>query len=360
MLKRILLFAFAPLLLLVAASSDMTITVAQLRQFIESAVKMKQPDKQVADYLKSVKLKEKLDDKTIEELQGEGAGPKTVAALKLMGERTATMAAPPPPAAVVKAVPIPPPDSIEQGKILNAVREYAMNYTKQLPNYLCLQVTRRYVDTTASQSWRSTDVITIRLSYNEGHEDYKVVTVNSAPVTDTSMEKLGGTVSQGEFASMMLDIFKSESQARFDWDHWATLRGKRCYVFSYDIDQVNSRYHIVADKTEEYVPAYRGLIYVDKDTNFVMRIVHTPYDLPGKFPIQDVKTVLDYDYTKVGDNEYLLPMQSVVTSKSNRYLTKNVNEFRMYRKFGTESTIKFDSDPGPLPEDKTKEKPQKP
>jgi len=32
----------------------------------------------------------------------------------------------------------------------------------------------------------------------------------------------------------------------------------------------------------------------------------------------------------------------------------------MYRKFGTESTIKFDADPGPLPEEKTKEKPQKP
>jgi len=114
------------MLALFAASSDMTITVAQLTQFIESAVSMKQPDRQGAEYLKHVKLKEKLDDRTIEELQGKGAGPKTVAALKLMGEGTATLAPPPPPVVQPKAAPIPPPDSIEQGKILNAVREYAI------------------------------------------------------------------------------------------------------------------------------------------------------------------------------------------------------------------------------------------
>ena len=37
-------------------------------------------------------------------------------------------------------------------------------------------------------------------------------------------------------------------------------------------------------------------------------------------------------------------------------MTKNDIEFRLYRKFGTESTIKFET-PDPLPEDQTKEKP---
>ncbi len=358
-MRKFLLF-FLVALTAAAASSDMKISVEQLAQFIKSAVSMKQPDRQVADYLKHIKLTNKLDDKTIEDLQTMGAGPKTVAALRDLGEHSAALAVAPPVVEKAKPAPIPPPDSVEQGKIISAVREYARNYTKQLPNYLCVQVTRRYIDASGSASnWRLNDTVTTRLSYNDGHEDYKVVLVDNRPVTDMSMEKLGGTVSQGEFASMLLDIFKEESQARFEWDHWGTLRGKSCYVFSYDIEQGNSRYHIVADRTLDYVPAYRGLLYIDKDTNFVTRIVMTPYDLPASFPIQNVKTVLDYDYTKVGDNEYLLPMRSVVSSKGNRYLTKNETEFRLYRKFGTESTIKFET-PDPLPDDKTKEKPLKP
>lgn len=352
------------LLILVAAlalpaASDMRLSVQDLVAFIRSSINLKQPDRQVAEYLKHVKLSNKLDDRTIEELQGMGAGTKTVAALRELRDSSTSLAAPPTVVEKVKAAPLPGPDSIEQGKIISSVREYAMNYTKQLPNYICVQVTRRSVAPGGSESWRLMDTITTRLSYYDGKEDYKVVLVNNSPVTDMPMEKLGGTVSQGEFASMLLDIFRQESQARFDWDHWATLRGKRCYVFSYDIEQVNSRYHIIADHTQDYVPAYRGLLYIDADTNFVTRIVMTPRDIPAGFPIQNVKTILDYDYTKISDNEYLLPMRSVVTSSGGRYLTKNETEFRLYRKFGTESTIKFET-PDPLPEEKTKEKPPKP
>jgi hypothetical protein len=35
-------------------------------------------------------------------------------------------------------------------------------------------------------------------------------------------------------------------------------------------------------------------------------------------------------------------------------MSKNEEEFRLYRKFGTESTIKYET-PDPLPDDKTKE-----
>ena len=40
-------------------------------------------------------------------------------------------------------------------------------------------------------------------------------------------------------------------------------------------------------------------------------------------------------------------------------MTKNDIEFRLYRKFGTETSIKFET-PDALPEDQTKEKPAGP
>ena len=173
------------------------------------------------------------------------------------------------------------------------------------------------------------------------------------------MEKLGGTVSKGEFGSMMKDIFKPEARARFDWDHWATLHGKRVMAFAYDIDQAHSEYHIRAE-TIEYVPAYRGLIYVNQNTHVIERLTQIPYDLPAGFPLSDVKLVLDYDIQKIGDSEFMLPLKAVITSRAPRFLTKNDVEFRLYRKFGTESTIKFEDVAEPMPEDKTKEKPPKP
>jgi hypothetical protein len=156
----------------------------------------------------------------------------------------------------------------------------------------------------------------------------------------------------------MREIFERKSETRFEWDKWATLGGRRMYVFAYDIDKDHSQYSIVWDRSEKIIPAYRGKIYVDKETNMIIKIVQTPYDIPMTYPVQAVTTVLDFDFTKIGDSEYMVPLKVVVTSATSKYLAKNEKEFRLYRKFGAETTIKFET-PDPLPPDKTQEKPIK-
>ncbi len=338
------------------AAGEMPLTVAKLTDFIKSAVQLKQPDKQVAETLRHFRMTEKLDDRTIEELQSMGAGPKTVAALKDLGDASASLptATPPPPKPVV--VPIPPPDSIEQAKIIDQARDYVLNYTKSLPNFICVQVTRRDVDRAGNgASWYHLDTITSKLTYDGRSEDYEVIMKNDQPVTNTKMEQLGGTVSAGEFGSMMAEIFDPQSQAQFSWDHWATLRGRRAYVFAYDIAQENSRYHMKEVETgKEIVPAYRGLVYIDKEDNVVTKITLNPYNIPADFPVHEAHESLDYDFQTIADVKYMLPLKAVLTSKLDRFGTKNDIEFRLYRKFETGSTIKFDT-PDPLPEDQTKE-----
>ena len=345
-----------------AAAAEMAMTVDQIISFVQSSVKNRIPDKEVADYLRHVKLSYRLDDRTIEDLQGAGAGSKTVAALKDLANGSASL--PEPPAAKPKAAPLPPkpaPALSDQGKIIDAAREYALNYTKQLPNYICLQVTRRYVDNSVKNApgeefWRMVDTFATRLSYFEQKEDYKVVMVNNKPVENISMEKLGGAVSAGEFGSMMRAIFVPDSEARFDWDHWGTLRGKPVYAFSYDIDQPHSQYHIQWEDTLDITSAYRGLIYIDPDTNMIVRITQEAYNIPTSFPVLAVKETLDYDLQKIGDGEYLVPLKVTVTSRTTKYLSKNEVEFRLYKKFGADATIKFEDIPPSLPEEKTKEK----
>jgi len=344
---------------LLTAAGEMNMTVAQLEMFIRSAVELKQPDRQVAEYLHHVKMRDKLDDRTIEELQTLGAGPKTVAVLRELGDASASLptAAPPPPKPVY--VPPPPPSSIEQEKIIDQAREYALNYTKQLPNFICVQVTRRDNDPTGTgNNWYHGDTITARLSYN-GVENYEVILHNNQPVTNATMKQFGGVSSEGEFASMLDQIFEPDTHTDFSWDHWGKLRGRKTYVFAYDVQQEFSHYRVEAEGAETIVPAYRGLVYIDEDTKIVVKIVMTPHDMPSTFPIHDITTSLDYDFETIGDQQYMLPLKSVLISKRGRMMSKNDIEFRLYRKFGTESSIKFET-PDALPEDQTKEKPAGP
>jgi hypothetical protein len=332
--------------------AEVRMSVDQLRSFVLSSKRLGHSDKQVADYLKNVKLTQHLEPGVVEDLQAEGAGPRTVEALTRLSEGSKSLSAPPPPAPKPVVQAIPPPSSIEQGRILDHIREYAMDYSRKLPNFICTQVTRRYVDPSGLEFWQQQDVVTAKLSFFEQKEDYKVVLVNNQYV-DTTMDRIGGATSSGEFGSMMKEIFEPGTRARFDWERWATLRGRRTHVFTYRVPKETSKWQIVYERSQAVKPAYSGLIYVDRDTQAIMRITLEAQDLPLSFPVQQATTTLDYDFQKISAGEYVLPLKAVIRMRSGKLLVKNEVEFRMYNRFGAEATITFT--PDPLPEEQTKE-----
>jgi hypothetical protein len=345
------------LLTAVLAWSQAPLTIQQIESFVRSSIDLKHPDRDVAAYLRTVKLRNSLDERVVIELQAAGAGPRTVEALRALQEASKSLPALPPPN-LTPPPEIPPPSSAEWRKIIEATRQYAMNYTKQLPNFICTQVTRRYVDPTGLEFWQSEDTLTARLSYFEQKEDYKLVGVNGA-YTEVPFQKVGGATSTGEFGSMMREIFDRNTEATFQWEKWATLRGRRMYVFTYHVDQPHSQWWLIYEDKDRIKPAYHGLIYVDRDSGMVSRITLEAENLPSSFPISAGSNMLDYDVAKVGETEYVLPLRAEMRMRQGKVLTKNEVEFRMYRRFSAEASITFET-PEPLPADKTTEQPPKP
>ncbi len=361
--------------------------VSQLADFIRSELALHQhSDKEVAAYVKKLQLSEKLTDKTIIDLQAQGAGQKTVDALKVLRDQTANMKPPPhdatyspatvqEPAAAAgpanmtlssKAAPIPPPDSVTQQKILDAMKEYALNYTQNLPNFVCVEVTRQAVDPNAGENYRSLGTILAKVSYNEGQEHYNVYSVNGK-LTDSTMDKVngGGARSTGEFGSMMREIFDPKTQAEFNWERWGTLRGRRMAVFSYSIDSGHSNYSIsYGSQSDEQriITAYNGLVYADPSTGEITRIQFVAVNIPRSFPVRDTTEILDYDLADISGQQYVVPYSAKLLMHAGRESAKNEIEFRNYRKYGTNSSIKYDVevDPKslpPLPDSTTKEQP---
>lgn len=340
-------------------AGQMKFTVEQLVSFVKSSVKLKHPDAQVAAYLKKVMLSEQLPPGKIEDLLATGMGPKTYDQLQLMVSATASLPLP-------KIVPvidqpvtklIPAPSAAEQQKLMEALREYALNYDKTLPDFLCTQVTRRFYDPSGLEYWVSADTITAKLSYFQHKEEKKVLFVNNQ-YKDIDWEKLGGASSTGEFGDMLREIFESSTQATFQWERWGTLRGKRNHVIRYSVQQSNSKWAIVYEKSMTIRPAYTGLIFADANTGLITRVTLEALDLPASFPVQVAKNQLDYDYAEISGSTYLLPLRAEVRMREGRMLIRNDIEFRNYRKFGTDTSITFDT-PEPLASEIVNETPNR-
>ncbi len=387
---RLRLFAvFLCLSLLVWGQTPMEMNLDQLAQFIRSELALKQhTDQQIASYVKKIKLTERLTKKTVLDLEAQGAGPKTVDALNELTASSAEKKAGDPNAtyspqmtsnqgkgdssATVKLSsklpPIPPPDSVRQSQILEQIKQYAMNYTQSLPNFVCVEVMRRFVDFDSSDRYHSLGNVLAKVSYNEGRESYKVYSVNGK-LQDTSLDKAGiggGAISTGEFGSLMQQIFDAKSAANFGWDHWGTLRGRRMAVFSYSVDSGHSSwsidYNAAPGDTQRIITAYNGLIYADENTGEISRIKFVAVNIPRTFPVTAAMEVLDYDLVDISGQQYVCPLIARLYMTAAGQKSKNEIEFRSYRKFGTESVIQYDANPNapppePLPASKTEEQP---
>jgi hypothetical protein len=337
-----------------------TMTVAQLTGFIKSSVAEKLDDRQVAEVLKKTKLTEKLEDRVVEQLQGLGAGRQTVAALRDLARESASLPAPAPvapkPAPRVYAT----PDSVDQARIIEAVREYALNYSQNLPNFICTQVTRQQVDPTGTgDHWRSENKFQEQLTYFDHHEQYRVVMVNGQLVNNRDHSKLEGAISEGEFGSMLYEIFARETNAEFQYERPGKWDGRLMHVLDYRVVQPRSHYQI-EERTSgrKIIAGYHGRIWANQETNAVMRLTLECEEIPADFPIKDVSLDMQYDVIKISDQEFVLPLKWDLKSREGQYLAWNTAELTLYRKYSADATISFE-EAEPLP-DKTKEEAPKP
>ena len=337
-----------------------TFDVDQVTAMVQSSIDQKIPDGEIAKYLKKVKLTQQLTDRDIQKLLEHGAGLRTINALKELRDKSASLKPPSPIPAPTPNVSAqqsgpPPPPQEKQDQILSEVRQYAQTYTQQLPNFICTQVTRRWVDPAGSDNFRIIDTIAAKLTYNQGEEHYETVLLNDRPISSVDKKAIsrGGTHSTGEFGSLLDSIFSDESQAVFHWDHWGKWNGNMVAVYNYSISREHSSYTLEYEDEQHIVTAYRGRIYADPDSGVVYHVTFEAVDIPSSFPVKSASETLDYGEQTIGGKKYICPLEAKVFLKSLQN-TRNDIDFRAYRKFDTESELNYQvdttSDPDvPLP-----------
>jgi len=227
--------------------------------------------------------------------------------------------------------------------IIDQAREEAFAFTESLPNYVVKQYTTRYQSNTASRggtSWQALDIVTADVVAENGKESYKNVLVNGKPTKDVEQT---GSWSEGEFASTLQAILSPASDALFTNKRSTMIASRSAYKYDYSIQQPRSTW-LVETTGQHYRPAYGGVIWIDKETSRVLRIEMSARNLPRDFELDQVESTIDYDFVPIGEKKYLLPTHSEALSctRGTTQCSRNVIEFRNYRKFDADTSITFE------------------
>ena len=113
-----------------------------------------------------------------------------------------------------------------------------------------------------------------------------------------------------------------------------------CDVFDVDVPAERSNFILTFNMRQE-VAAFHGRVFIDEDSGLVRRIVMQGAGLPKDFGLQSPTFSLEYGMVRIGSEDHLLPLRSVLQVRQGKKVVRNETQFHNYRRFGADSEIKF-------------------
>jgi len=229
-----------------------------------------------------------------------------------------------------------PPDDAMQKKIITDAMAKALAYEKELPDFVCNQVTRRNEDPKGTNQWRTLETVNEQLTFLHGKEEYRTVAVNGKKVNAES-NRPGWLMPSSEFTKFLVWTLSPKSQAEISWSSWDALRGHRVHVLGFRVAKEHSEYVVQRGKGAAITTGFFGVINVDADTGAILKLGIIPTDIPAAYPVAGISLELHWEYAKIGDHYYLLPFKADLHSKEGKALSWNEVEYRDYHKPGAGS-----------------------
>ena len=234
------------------------------------------------------------------------------------------------------------PPTAEISALLADASQYSSDYWESLPNFMCQQITDRFVNSNGNSKWRHIDTLTGQLTYFDHQEDWQFQESqrNHRTSHDSNSYTEHGISGAGIFGGVIRGLFRPASKAEITWYQTGTLGDDTVQIFKYRVAKKNSNLGLRVGPTELAVVGYHGLIFIDSATHGVRRITETADDVPRRFPIREALVSADYDYVTIGSQQYLVPIGAqVILRKGRRLIELNQIRFRDFHRFRSSMKI---------------------
>ncbi|HEY4085674.1 MAG TPA: hypothetical protein VGM43_07030 [Bryobacteraceae bacterium] len=244
------------------------------------------------------------------------------------------------------------PSSADAAALIEKGRQKSLAYARSLPDFVCTETISRYKLGAPGRAaprdppdWVLVDKLAVNVSYFQQHETHELKLLNGKP-THRSFDSLSVT-STGEFGGILKSIFDPASRTSFRWESWTNVRGRPAAAYSYNVKKIHSHYYVDSGEGENAHRAtvgFHGTVKMDRETGEVLYLNHIADRIPSELQITGVVTEIDYDFSEVSGNRYLLPAHSQTNIDSNANSWKNESAFQDYRKFDVSSKMDFGAD----------------
>jgi len=233
--------------------------------------------------------------------------------------------------------------------LIPLIRRRVNEAFENLPSLRAREVTSLFHSTSKPVKWIPDTVVSAEIAYEEERESYTDIQIDGkrppgAPMTGTSdyMRSLDKAWSTGDFETLSHCIFSELEDSDFHQVRTEHEQDGDVNVYEFNGGR-DSACLGVKFKSQIAYPAYSGRIKVRPKTREVLHVELGAIDIPAGFPLDRAERSIDFGMVQIGENQYLLPTTGYWFGcfRNSYSCFLNRIDFRDYRRFEADSTVKF-------------------
>jgi len=207
------------------------------------------------------------------------------------------------------------------------------------PNYTCTETVER---TRQAEGGRPliADTLRLEVALVEGKEMF--AWPGSKEFEDHDLRDLvaTGMFGNGNFAIYARILFL-DNVAIFEDGGETQWKGRPARRYDFRVSRLTSGHRLRVNDREAVV-GFHGSFFADPVTMDVLRVEVVAEDIPADLGVTASETTVDYSRLRIGDEEFLLPVESTVMMATPGEVSRNSIRFADCRRFTGESTLSFD------------------
>jgi hypothetical protein len=222
--------------------------------------------------------------------------------------------------------------------LLPRIRENMTGLLLRQPNYTCTETVERSRQMAGNRE-RIEDTLRLEVALVDGKEMF--AWPGSKQFEDHEISSMVGTgmFGNGNFAIYARILFLS-NVATFEDRGETQLGGHPVRRYDFRVSRLISGHRLKVNDREAVV-GFHGSFYADPVTLDVRRMEVVAEDIPADLNLLGAETTVDYGRLKIGEEEFLLPVESRLMMAMPDQVDRNWVRFSSCQRFAGESTLSF-------------------
>jgi hypothetical protein len=240
---------------------------------------------------------------------------------------------------------LPPLSGQNPAAALEHARRVNLERAAKLPNFVADETAKRYKSRhTNPPNWEYVDTIESQIAVKGSDFKRERTTLNGKPWTKPNFPDFSWSV---QFGDELEPLFSPKCGTRIDFDGREEVRGKQrvAYRFHAPPNGCFGAFTVRAglfSGTKRYNPAWSGRFLIEDPGGSVVQFEEEAHQFPKGFGADPLTQTTTWDYVKIGEASYLLPIATEIFGGFTRGdLWHVVVEYKNHRHFEAATDITF-------------------